>query len=218
MAMPARAQSIGVAATVSLQSNQTFRGETISRDGPGATLAVNADGPLGLFAGADVSVALASGAVRMTANAQFAGVAVRAGGVGTVELGGVHRHYREVFDSDYDRDYSEIFVGVSRGATRLRGYLSPDYVADHAWSGYIELETRLLGRGAWSLHGHGGLRLVPQDAHATTGFPRVYEDWSLSLGREWRGFNLALGVAGTNYPVIGDSGRARVQFVIAKSL
>ena len=69
----------------------------------------------------------------------------------------------------------------------------------------------------WSLQGHGGLSAIPQDPGATTRFPRVYEDWSLTLGREVRSFNIGLGVASSNYPVIGASGHARISATIGRA-
>lgn len=208
--------SVGIAGTITLQTNQTFRGETISRDSPGTSLAFSADGPLGLFAGADVSLALNAGQVLMTANSQYVGVAVRLGRT-SLELGGIHRHYHTVVDTDYAPDYSELFLGIARGSSRLRGYISRDYNIHNKLTGYVELETRLLTVGPWSLNGHGGLTFVPQDPGATTSFPRIYEDWSLSAGREWRGLNLGLAVSSSNYPVIGDTGWARVSVSVSKS-
>ena len=208
--------SVGVAGTITLQTNQTFRGETISRDSPGTTLAISADGPLGLFAGADVSLALNAGKVLMTANSQYAGVAVRLGRP-SLELGGIHRHYHTVVDTEYAPDYSEIFLGLAHGTTRLRGYLSRDYNVDHKLTGYVELEAQLLRVGPWSLNGHGGLTFVPQDPGANASGPRIYRDWSLYAGREWRGLNLGLAVSSSNYPVIGETGRARVSVSVSKS-
>lgn len=208
--------SVGIAGTIILQSNQTFRGETISRDSPAMTLALSADGPLGLFAGADASFALNAGEVLMTANTQYAGVAILLGRT-SLELGGIHRHYHTMVDTQYDPDYSEIFFGIARGTTRLRGYLSRDYNVDHKLTGYVELEARLLQMGPWSLSGHGGLTFVPQDPGATASGPRIYEDWSLSVGREWHGMNLGLAVSSSSYPVIGTTGRAKLSVSVSKS-
>ena len=208
--------SVGIAGTITLQTNQTFRGETISRDSPGTTLAISADGPLGLFAGADVSLALNAGEVLMTANSQYAGIAVRLGRT-SLELGGIHRRYHTVVDTEYAPDYSEIFLGLAHGTTRLRGYLSRDYNVDHKLTGYVELEARLLQVGPWSLNGHGGLTFVPHDPGTNASGPKIYEDWSLYAGREWRGLNLGLAVSSSNYPVIGETGSARVSVSVSKS-
>ena len=208
---------VQAAGSFSLQSNQTFRGESISLDDPGASLAVAIDGPGGLFVGGDISVAAGtSDRLRITAHSQYAGVAVRKGRT-SLEFGVIHRKYRENVDVDYRNDFIEGFVGVSRGNTKVRIYASPNYMRDGRTSYYAEADTKLLSVGKWSLQGHGGITVVPQDAGAPTGTMRFYEDWSLSLGREVRGFNLSFSLASSNYPVVSASGKVRLSAVISRA-
>ena len=215
LAFPAHAQDIGIGGSIALQSNQMFRGESISRDAPGFSAAVAVDGLAGLYAGADVAVALVGGDPQVTMNSQYAGLARRSGTV-SFEVGAVHRHYRDNVDTDYNRDFFEGYAGLSRGATRLRLFVSPDYLRDGRTTYYLELESRLLRIGKWSLQGHGGLSLIPQAPGSTASMPRAYEDWSLTLGRDVRGFNLGFGLASSNYPVIGASGEARFSATVRR--
>jgi len=208
---------VQAAGSLSLQSNQTFRGESISRDDPGASLAVAIDGPGGLFAGGDASVAAGrSSRFRLTAHSEYAGIALRKGRT-SVEFGVIHRKYRDNVDTDYRNDFVEGFVGVSRGKTRVRFYASPNYMRDNRASFYAEADTKLLQVGKWSLQGHGGITAVPQDKGAPSNRMRFYEDWSLSLGREVKGFNISINMTSNNYPVISASGKVRVSAVISRA-
>jgi uncharacterized protein (TIGR02001 family) len=217
LASPAAAsQEAGFAVDLALQSNQMFRGETISQDDPGAMAAISLDLPGGVYAGADVAAAAGGRPLRMTMNSQYAGVATRSGRT-SIEIGVIHRHYRDNSDTDYRNDYFEGYVGLKRGKTRLRFYASPDYFFDGRMSYYAELQTRLATVGKWSVDGHVGLTAVPQDAGSTKSFPRIYEDWSLSAGREVKGFGLSVGVASTNYPVVGPSGKLRFHATLSRA-
>lgn len=213
--LAAEAQPVALSANIALQSNQMFRGETISRDDPGATIGVDLDGPGGLFAGAEASVAGGGDAPRLTAHSQFAGLALRTGRV-SLEGGVVHRHYRDNVDTDYRNDFVEFFAGVRRGQARLRLFVSPDYLRDSQASYYLDGETRLIAVAGSSLRAHGGLSLIPYPRGSGEGGLRRYLDGSLSLGRRIGGFNVAATVAASNYPVIGASGRARLALMISR--
>src|SRR6185369_17451650 len=121
-AAPASAE---VAANVTLSSNQLFRGETISDDDPGATIAVSVDSPSGLFAGADASFAAGGQQPRLTAANLYAGYAKRVGDA-SLEAGVIHRTYGTIFDEAYRRHFTELYAGVSLRRVQLRVYVSPD--------------------------------------------------------------------------------------------
>jgi uncharacterized protein (TIGR02001 family) len=197
-ASPARAQ---LSATVALESNAMFRGETISENDPAASLEVTLDHDSGLFAGASVIVAAGDQSPRIVSNTQYGGFAGRAGEI-TYEIGAIHRNYGSatMADTSYRGDYYEGFVGVSRKDVRLRLYVSPDYLVDGRTSYYGEVNAQLLKRGKWTFRGHGGISAIPQDI-GTPGGLRIYYDWSLSASRPLGDFNANLGIAGSNYPI-----------------
>lgn len=205
-----------VAANVTIQSNQMFRGETISADDPGLTVAASVDLPHGFYAGADASIAAGNRGLRVTASNQYIGISKRIGET-SVDMGVVHREYGPIFDTAYRRSFNEIFAGVTLRKLQLRAFLSPDYLVDGRNTYYIEANARILSAGDWGLDGHAGLALIPHDL----GDPRTgliaYRDWSLNASRPVGKFKLNLGVAATNYPVFGSSGKARVSASISRS-
>jgi len=205
-----------VAANVTLASNQLFRGETISADDPGVTLAVSADLRQGIFAGADASFAAGSEEPRLTAANFYGGMAVRLGRA-SLEVGAIHREYGPVYDDAYRRRYTEIFAGISVSRFKLRAYLSPDYLVDGRNTYYVELNARLATVRGWTLEGHGGVSLIPHDLGDPDTSLISFEDWSLRASRAVGPFTLGLGVAGTNYPVFGPSGKMRFTAQISRA-
>lgn len=198
-----------MAGTVSVSSNQLFRGESISRDAPTVSLGLNYDSPQGFYAGASVSLAANSDAVRVSTAEQFAGYARRIGPA-SVELGVIHRSYERVVDEDYRRGFFEGYVGVTHRGLRARLYVSPDYLREGPPSYYLDVNAQLLALGPWTLEGHGGLSLIPT---AQPGGGRKldrFQDWRLQLSRGVGPLTLSSGVSATNYPVYSESGRVRV--------
>lgn len=205
VAQPAHAQFAG---SVALSSNETFRGETISRDDPTLSLSASLDHQSGLFAGAGASIAAGGGDVRLAQASQYAGYALRSGTV-SFEAGVVHRTYAEVTDTDYRKDFVEFFAGITHKSVKARVYVSPNYRRDNRASYYGEMNTRLIGVGRWSLDGHAGLSLIPGDRTEGAARWETYYDWRLQVSRPLGRLFVSGGVAATNYPVYGASGKAR---------
>jgi len=202
-ASPAWAQLAG---TLSLSSNEMFRGETISRGDPALSLALSLDSPEGLFAGAGASVAAGDHEPRLSSLVQYAGYALRRDRT-SFEVGLIHRRYDTVFDGDVRRDFFEAYAGISHGAMKARIYVSPDYHRSGRTSYYGEVNARLLSVEKWSIDGHAGLALTPHDT-GRKGL-RDHYDWRLQASRPIGRLFLSLGVAGTSYPVYSPSGKAR---------
>ena len=202
---PAQAQ---VAGSLSLTSNAMFRGETVSRDDPAATLGLNYDGPGGFYVGASATVAAGANRPHVATAEQYAGFARRLGST-SFELGVIHRSYDRVVDEDYRRGFFEGYVGFAHRRVRGRLYVSPDYLRDGRASYYAELNARLIALGKWSLDGHGGLSLIPGDAAAGGSKLENYEDWRLQLSRPLGRLMVSTGLSATNYPVYSESGKVR---------
>ena len=210
---PAAAQ---VAANVTLASNQLFRGETISNDDPGITVAVSADSRGGLFAGADASFAAGSEQPRLTASNQYAGIALRLGAA-SFEAGAIHRDYGAMSDDAYRKHFTELYAGISLRQVQLRAYVSPDYLVDGRNTYYVEVNARLATVEQWKLEGHGGLSLIPHDLGDPDHSLISYEDWSLRASRTIGPLTFGLGLAATNYPVFGPSGKVRLSAQLSRA-
>ncbi len=210
---PALAQLAG---NVTLQSNQTFRGETISRDDPGIAVAISVDSDSGLYAGADASFAAGSGKPRFTAANQYAGYAIKRGAL-SLEAGVVHRNYGSMFDTAYRMRFFEFYAGASLRRIRLRVYVSPDYLIDGRTTYYIDSSAGLATISRWKIDGHAGLSLIPPDLTERRGHLRSYVDWSLRASRPLGRFTFSAALTGTNYPVFSPSGKARYSASLSRA-
>lgn len=205
-----------LAGSVTLQSNQTFRGETISRDDPGVALALSVDSDTGLYAGADASFAAGSRQPRLTAANQYAGYAVKRGGL-SLEAGVVHRSYGSMFDTAYRKQFFEFYAGASFRRVRLRAYVSPDYLVDGRTTYYVDANVGLATISKWKIDGHFGLSLIPPDLSERQGYLLNYEDWSLRASRPVGRFTFSVAVTATNYPVFSESGKARFSASLSRA-
>jgi uncharacterized protein (TIGR02001 family) len=214
---PAGAQ---IAGSVTLSSTMLFRGESVSADRPAVTLAATWEGPAGLYAGGDIAVMPGStnddgtdSGPRMAMAEQYAGIARRVGVV-SLEVGAIHRDYARMYDEAYRLHFTEIYVGVSHPRGRLRLYVSPDYLRDGRTTYYLDGQAPVATLAGFALSAHAGLSLIPHDLDTGRGGLRRYADIGLTATRKLGRFDLAGGVAATNYPVFGPRGRPRA-FVAA---
>jgi hypothetical protein len=67
------------------------------------------------------------------------------------------------------------------------------------------------------LEGHGGIWLIPRDRDSDRGGLVSYEEWSLRAGRPLGPFAVLLGLAASNYPVFGPSGKIRFAAAISRA-
>lgn len=205
-----------ISGTISLASNEMFRGESVSGNDPAVSAAFSLDSDSGLFAGASASIAAGGESPRLTSATQYAGYAIRKGQV-SAEVGVIHRRYQRVVDTAYRRDYFEIYAGISTRTIKARVYVSPDYLVDGRSSYYGEVNARLLAVGKWSLDGHAGLHLIPPDIGSAKRGLRNYQDWRVQVSRPLGKVFVSAGIAGTNYPVFSPSGKARVFASISRA-
>lgn len=213
--VPATA-SAQVAGSVSLASAEIFRGESLAGTRPTVTLAANYDHLSGFFAGASASAAPSDGAVRIISANEYAGYGIRRGR-SSFEIGVIHRDYRRMLDTAYRLHYFEGFVGVAFGNVRARVYVSPDYLRDSRTTYYGEVNARLWRSGEWSLNGHVGVSLIPEDKTVPSPGIHVYRDWSIQIDRPVGRFSVSAGVAQTNYPVFRSNHHARVYASISRA-
>jgi len=206
-----------VAANVTLASNQLFRGETISNDDPGVTVAVSADLPAGFYAGADASFAAGSESPRLTTANQYAGLALRLNANVSLEVGAIHRDYGAIYDDAYRLHFTEVYAGLNLRKVHVRAYLSPDYLVDGRNSYYVEINAQVATIKDWRLEAHGGLSLIPHDLGDPDHSLISYEDWSLRASRSIGAFTFGMGLAATNYPVFGPTGNVRFTAQISRA-
>ena len=155
LSAPAAAQ---VAAAVSLDSDDRFRGVSLSDRRPTASLSLSFDHESGLYAGVSASAAdiryEGLQAIDVTAYAGYAG---RLAGGGSWDVGATTAR---VAYYDYGRrqaSYTELYVGASGQTLSARLYYSPHYFVSGASTVYGEVNAAIRLPRPWRLFGHAGL-------------------------------------------------------------
>ncbi|MDN3919857.1 TorF family putative porin [Roseateles violae] len=164
--------------SVSLQSDQRYRGISLSDERPQAQASLGYDGVSGWYGGALL------GRARFDAYRQstmLLGYLGRVGPLATdldAEAGLLLSH----FASENAYDYGELYAGLIAPRWRLRLHLSPDYFGRDMRSLYADLELNRPLDAAWQLFAHlgvlqglGGSAVHAHDTQA-----------DLRLGAAWR--------------------------------
>lgn len=181
-----------IGASLTLQSDDRFRGSSISGGRPAATANLSYDDVAGPYLGASVTLAAAHDrAARFSSTTQYAGYALRLSSGVALDAGIVNRIYSRRFDVEYDHRFSELYLGLvgRRGAARLS--FAPMSGGNTI---YAEGDTTLIDRTRWSLGAHLGL-LFPHYRGWRTD-PPAQLDWRLMLATHLGRFAVAAGYLG----------------------
>jgi len=187
-----------VSAGVRLDSDDRFRGVSLSAHRPAAHVDVGADFSGGAFAGASLSTSSFDGASRGLALLGYAGLARRTAPGQGWEAGAMAVHFAQ--ESHYD--YGEAFVGVSRGAWHARASLSPAYFGLHVRTAYLELDATATPTPSLRVFARMGLLARLSGLEGWVGTRRTRADASMGVGVElgaW-GLQLARVAAGRGGP------------------
>lgn len=178
----ARAQ---VGASLSLASEDRFRGEPLSQGRPVASLSLAYDAPEGLYAGASLTgVATAHSGARVLALQEYAGYARRTGSGLTLDLGVTNASYSEYYSGRREAEYQEVYVGLIGPQLSAHLHYSPDYFERGYGSFYLAADRIWRPTADLRILGHLGL-LAPTESRR-----RSRVDWRLAVAREVKGLDL----------------------------
>uniref|UniRef100_UPI0025F20381 TorF family putative porin n=1 Tax=Rugamonas sp. TaxID=1926287 RepID=UPI0025F20381 len=152
LAFAAGAAAAQASVSLSLLSDYRFRGASLSDGNPAPQVGVNLDGDAGWYGGA-----LATGAVRLSerATAQvlaYGGYARRLASGWSWEAGATE----SVFTQARERDYGELYVGLSGERVNGRLYFAPRYFGYDSRTVYAEINGVYPLRDGLNLTGHAG--------------------------------------------------------------
>jgi len=182
LAGPARGQA---GASISVATEERFRGEALSHGRPVATLALAYDAPGGAYLGASiVGVATAHAGAQVLATEEYAGFARRVSPELTLDAGLTNASYTEYYSGGRAVDYQEVYVGLIGRTFSSHIHYSPDY----------------LDRGYATLYGEvDGIWRSPRDVRllAHLGWLAPLEggyggraDWRIGVGADLMGLDL----------------------------
>ena len=177
--------------SLSVASDDRFRGRSISGERPIATVQISYDDVRGPYAGiSGTVVATAHDGLQPIRSVQYLGYAHRIGHGLTLDAGITNRVYTRYFTGEYGRVLTEGYVGIVGRRVSAHVYVTPDYDGLGGDAVYGEVNALLLERGRWSLSGHLGAQVVPPEP----GIPPLTTelDWRLAATRSFGRLGVSL--------------------------
>ena len=172
-------------ASLSVASEDRFRGEPLSLGRPVATFSLAYDAPDGPYAGASLTgVATAHAGLRMLATQEYAGYARRTPSGLTLDVGLTNASYTEYYSGHRAVDYQEAYAGVIGPRFSSHLHYSPDYFGHGYGAVYGDIERLWRSPEGVRLLAHIGL-LAPTDRDR-----RALVDWRFAVSRDFRGLDL----------------------------
>jgi uncharacterized protein (TIGR02001 family) len=179
-ASPAAAQ---VGTSISVFSDDRFRGYSLSGGHPVGILDLSYDAPNGFYAALSGSV-VATGALQPLGLQLNGGYAKRLSSGLTVDVGVVHSNYSRYSSRNASKSYTEVYAGLAGKILSSRISLSSDYLKPGAWTLYGEVDANVPAGKKLRVTGHLGF-LAPLDRRGYSGDTlRPELDWRLGLARD----------------------------------
>ncbi|MEP7294750.1 MAG: TorF family putative porin [Burkholderiales bacterium] len=163
--------------SVGVESDNRFRGVSLSDGQPDLRVSVAWDHDSGVFAGASATGVEFTRGRRTVQWLGYAGVVKRL----TPELGVEAGVTGSTFSGDTRYDYAEAFIGLSGERWSLRAYYAPDYFGFRQATAYIELDANAPLTSRWRLFGHVGA-LSALSGPSDDGRDRVRTDVRIGIG------------------------------------
>jgi uncharacterized protein (TIGR02001 family) len=179
---PAAAQ---VGTSVSIFSDDRFRGYSLSGGRPVGILDLSYDAPNGFYAALSGSVVATRHDGLQPLRLQLnGGYAKRLSSGLTIDVGVVHSNYSEYSSRNASKSYTEVYAGLAGGVLSSRISVSPDYLKPGAWTVYGEVDANVPAGKKLRVTGHVGI-LAPLDRRGYSGDTlRPELDWRLGLARD----------------------------------
>jgi uncharacterized protein (TIGR02001 family) len=199
-------------ASIALESDNRFRGVSLSNDQPGLRLSLSYDHASGVFAGATATRVAFFGDRHAVQLLGYAGVVLRAAAGLNAEFGLTS----STFSGNTRYDYSEVFVGASGERWSLRAYCARDYFGFGQATAYVEFDANTPLHPRLRAFGHVGA-LTALGAAQTEGGRRTRTDVRIGLGLEVADgidAQLAWVTASRAGPYTGDDGSRRRSTIV----
>jgi uncharacterized protein (TIGR02001 family) len=181
-ASPAAAQ---VGTSVSIFSDDRFRGYSLSGGRPVGILDLSYDAPNGFYAALSGSVAASRRDGLQPLGVQLnGGYAKRLSSGLTIDFGIIHSNYSRYSSRNAGKSYTEVYAGLGGKILSARISVSPDYLKPGAWTVYGEVDATVPAGKKLRVTGQVGL-LGPLDRRGYSGDTlRPEIDWRLGLARD----------------------------------
>lgn len=193
---PARAE---VGGSVAVASDYRFEGLSLSDRRPVLSASLSYDRRGGLYGGATlVGVFARHDGLQPLAYVVYLGYSQRIASDLSWDAGVTNAGVSQRLNKRYVDNYSQLYVGVTKGGLSAHVYYLPSYVGERNGAIYLELSGAMRPAPRWRLFGHAGLLtdLGARGDEADSRRARV--DARAGLAREFRNFELRASVSATS--------------------
>lgn len=215
-AAPASAE---VGATLTLASQERFRGYSVSDGYPAATFALSYDDASGPYVEGSVMVAgnFSDGAERSRFEGN-AGYALRLKDGPTLDAGIVHAEYTGYRIYGHQAVFTEFYAGVIAGRVQAHAHYSPNYFQRGVSTFYADVDGSTPLTPKIRLTGHYGMLFQIGGAHEQAGTST--QDWRIGASAEVKRLSFELALASGSdkrsfYGVVKKGGTALLFSVTA---
>ena len=192
LAAPAQAE---VAASLAIESDYQLRGVSLSDGQPVVSLTVAYDHENGVYGDvAAIGVATRSSGVETLGYVAHLGYARRLPSGLSLDVGVRSSRVSAFLARRVPYEYTETYVGLSKGDLSAHIYFAPDYIGDEGPTAYLDLAGALRPARHWRVFGHVGV-LAPLSKGKRLDERRAQLDLRAGAAREFG--NLELHVAYT---------------------
>lgn len=182
-------------ALLSVQSNEMFRGRSISAGRPTANLALSYDAASGAYAGAAASAVFTPNrGMQPLAVQEYAGFARRIAGSTSFDLGIANTNYSEHWSGARAAGYTEAYAGIASARLSARVHFSPNYLRAGWRAVYVGVDYLIASTDRWAVGVHGGALLWVAGGRPP-GARFAHYDWEVSAARRIGRFQLRAGWA-----------------------
>jgi len=201
--------SAEIGTSLSLASEQMFRGRSISQGRPTAGIDISYDHSSGFYVGGQGRFVYARGDdVRWLSATSYAGYAWRARPDLTIDLGVVDTRFSSYSSLGRSTGYDEATIGLIGRHLSARVSVSPNWFGPNLYTGYGEAAAMIGSRTGWRLTLHGGVLTWLYGPRAPV-VPRTRYDYRLGIGRTVGRFELEAAWVGTGARPDFYAGRTR---------
>jgi uncharacterized protein (TIGR02001 family) len=187
-----------VTGSIAIESDFRLRGYTLSAGRPVASVRLGYDDDSGLYANGSGTVIFSSGdQLRLLGGQAAVGFAKRLGKGWSVDAGGAHHQLRSHYSTySVDYNYTEAYVGLSRGPVSAYVFVSPNYFQPDTFTLYGQVEASVSPVRHWMLAAHvGSLNYfsTPEDYYGSNA---AHYDWRVAAQREFGTIEAHVAVSG----------------------
>jgi uncharacterized protein (TIGR02001 family) len=171
-----------VGGSVSVSSDDRFRGQSLSDGHPVVSLDLSYDDVSGFYLAGKATADIDQSAPRIVNVQENLGYAWKTASGPVIDVGIVRSDYTEYDRGSEAAHYTEFYAGIVTERWSSRLHYSPDYFRSGVASLYADVDANLRPASDWRLTGHAGL-LVQLAGPRPLDSDSVYYDWRVSISR-----------------------------------